>query len=205
MRFSHLALAALLLAPASAAAQTVGIDRGNVVLTRPGAAPLRLTTGGRDRDPALSPGGRRVAFVRGDTTASEMWIVDVGGGPARRLVAARPADEPRANLTRFASPQFSPDGRTVYFLTEAWVTSGAVHAVDVATGRVRYVCPGNSLRVVPRGEYAGRLMVEQHRYFVGGGSYDWVWLVTPAGRNVGPIGESTEQFEETYVQAGRPR
>ena len=205
MRLSHLALAALLLAPAPAATQTVGIERGNVVLARPGAARLRLTTGGRDRDPVLSPGGRRVAFVRRDTTVSELWIVDVGGGPARRLVAARPNDEPRANLTRFASPRFSPDGRTIYFLTEAWVTSGAVHAVDVATGRVRYVCPGNSLRVVPRGEYAGHLMVEQHRYFVGGGSYDWVWLVTPAGRDVGPIGESTEMFEEMYVTPARQR
>jgi len=200
MRSSHLALAALLLASAPAAAQTVSIDRGNVVLTRPGAAPQRLTTGGRDREPALSPGGRRVAFVRGDTTASELWIVEVGGGPPRRLVAPRPADEPRANLTRFASPRFSPDGRTVYFLAEAWATSGAVHAVELATGRVRYVCPGNSLEVVPRGEYAGHLMVHQHRYFVGGGSYDWVWLVTPAGRDVGPIGDSTEQFEETFVR-----
>ena len=199
MRSSHLALAALLLAPAPAAAQTIGIDRGNVVLTRPGAAPVRLTTGGRDRDPVLSPGGRRVAFVRGDTAHAELWIVEVSGGPPRRLVAARPADEPRANLIRISYPQFSPDGRTVYFLTDAWVTSGAVHAVDVATRRVRYVCPGNSLRVVPRGEYAGHLMVHQHRYFVGGGSYDWVWLVTPAGPDVGPIGESTEMFEETYV------
>ena len=199
MRPLVLTCAALLLAAAPAAAQSVTIDHGNVVLRRPGAAPVRLTSGGRDRDPALSPDRRRVVFVRGDTAHAELWIVDGGGGLPRRLVAARPADEPRANLTRISYPQFSPDGRTVYFLTDAWVTSGAVHAVEVATGRVRYVCPGNSLEVVPRGEHAGHLMVSQHRYFIGGsGSYDWYWLVTPEGRDVGPIGESTEMFKESW-------
>jgi dipeptidyl aminopeptidase/acylaminoacyl peptidase len=208
MRRSPLALAALLLAAAPAAAQTVSIDHGNVVLSRRGAAPIRLTSSGRDRDPALSPDGRRVAFVRGGVTrgdATALWIVDTRGTPARRLLAERPSDEPRANLTQFQSPQFSPDGQTVYFQTNAWVTSGAVHAVSLATGRVRYLCDGNSLRVVPRGEYAGHLMVAKHRYFIGGGSYDWVWLVTSAGRDVGPIGETTEMFEETYVNPRRPR
>jgi WD40-like Beta Propeller Repeat len=203
MRLYPLVLAALLLAAPAAAAQTVTVDHGNVVLSRRGAAPVRLTSSGRDRDPALSPDGRRVAFVRGGVTrgdATALWIVDVQGGAARRLLAERPSDEPRTNLTQFHAPAFSPDGRTIYFLTNAWVTSSAVHAVEVATGRVRYVCPGNSLEVVPRGEYTGHLVVNQHRYFLGGGSYDWYWLVTPAGRDVGPIGESTEMFEETYVK-----
>ena len=205
MRSSLLTLAALLVAAAPSAAQTVSIDRGNVVLTRPGARPTQLTCGGRDREPVLSPDRRRVAFIRGREYAGEPWIVDVAGGAPRRLVAARASDEPRENLTDFGSPQFSPDGRTVYFTTDAWVTSGAIHAVNLATGRVRFVCPGNSLQVVPRGRYAGHLMVGQHRYYIGGGSYDWVWLVTPEGRDVGPIGESTEQFEETYVNPRRPR
>lgn len=200
MRSSLLALAALLLSTAPLAAQNVSIDRGNVVLTRSGARPAQLTSGGRDRDPALSPDARRVAFVRGEGDASELWIVDAAGGAPRRLVGARRSAEPQENLTSFASPRFSPDGATVYVLTEAWATSGAVHAVDVATGRVRFVCPGNSLQVVPRGEHAGHLVVSQHRYFVGGGSYDWYWLVTPAGAEVGPIGESTAMFEESYAE-----
>lgn len=200
MRSSFLALAALLLAAAPSAAQNVSIDRGNVVLTRSGARPTQLTTSGQDRDPALSPDGRRVAFVRGEGDASELWIVDAAGGAPRRLVGARPSDDPQENLTEFTSPRFSPDGGTVYVLTQAWVTSSAVHAADAATGRVRFVCPGNSLQVVPRGEYAGHLVVSQHRYFVGGGSYDWYWLVTPAGAEVGPIGESTAMFEDSYAE-----
>lgn len=199
MRSSLLALAALLLSTAPSAAQTVSIDRGNVVLTRPGAAPVRLTTGGNDREPVLSPGGRRVAFIRGNDAESELWVVDVAGGSARRLVNARRSDDAEENLTFFASPQFSPNGETVYFLTQAWATSSAVHAVNLATGRVRFVCPGNSLKVVPRGEYAGYLIVSQHKYFLGGGTYDWYWLIEPSGKPVDAIGESTEMFEETYV------
>jgi hypothetical protein len=197
------ACAALLLAAAPSASQTVVAEHGDVVLTRAGSAPVRLTASGIDRDPVLSPDGRRVVFVRGGGRPdgrgpSELWMVDARGGGERRLLAERPSDEPRENLTAFLAPQFAPDGREVYFLVTAWVTSGAVHALDLATGRVRYVCPGNSLEVVPRGEYAGHLMVTQHRYFVGGGSYDWYWLVTPDGRDVGPLGEALELFRESW-------
>ena len=38
----------------------------------------------------------------------------------------------------------------------------------------------------------------QHRYFLGGGSYDWYWLLRPDGKEVGPVGETTENFEATY-------
>ena len=78
-----------------------------------------------------------------------------------------------------------------------------MHVVDVATGREHYVIPGNSLEVVPRGAYAGYLMVEQHRYFMGAGSYDWTWLFSPSGREIGPIGETDQAiaaFRETYVK-----
>ena len=29
--------------------------------------------------------------------------------------------------------QFSPDGKTLYFATSAWATSGAIHAIDDAS------------------------------------------------------------------------
>jgi hypothetical protein len=41
-------------------------------------------------------------------------------------------------------------------------------------------------------------MVQQHHYFVGGGSYDWYWLITPDGREVGPLGEALELFRESW-------
>jgi len=51
--------------------------------------------------------------------------------------------------------------------------------------------------VVTSGEYKDCLLVQQHKYFVGGGSYDWFWLLRPDGKEVGPVGEDTENFETT--------
>jgi hypothetical protein len=84
---------------------------------------------------------------------------------------------------------FSPDSKTLYFLTSAWATSGAVHAVNINEAVERYLLPANSLAVATDEEYKGNLILNQHRYFIGGGSYDWYWLFTPEGKEIGPLGE----------------
>ena len=83
-------------------------------------------------------------------------------------------------------------------MTPAWAVSGAVHVVDTTNRKERYLLPGSDVKVVPSGEYKDCLLVLQHRYFVGGGSYDWYWLLRPDGKEVGPVGEDTENFEATY-------
>jgi hypothetical protein len=207
-------LAIALLAPGGIRAQSVAIQQGNVVYqASPQSAPRQLTAGGLDSEPALSPDGRMVAFIRrmpgdsvrsmsGPEEANALWIMRVDGGDARMLVRARFDDDPQRMLLGLQHPRFSPDGGRIYFLSSAWVTSGSVHAVEVASGTERFVAPANTLEVVPSGEYAGHLIVAQHRYFIAGGSYDWLWLVTPDGEAVGPVGENdaaVEQFRELYV------
>ena len=44
--------------------------------------------------------------------------------------------------------------------------------------------PGNEYRVVMDGKYTSDLIVTQHRYREQGGSYDWDWLLTPAGKQI---------------------
>jgi hypothetical protein len=138
----------------------------------------------------------RVAFIRatpghlvstslGDEQATELWIANADGTEARRLVSGRAADSVECTLAALSSPQFSPDGRRVYFLSRAWVTSDAVHAVDVASGREWFVAPGNSLAIIPRGPLAGCLLVSQHRYRSDqGGAYDWTWLLATNGQEL---------------------
>jgi dipeptidyl aminopeptidase/acylaminoacyl peptidase len=148
-----------------------------------------------DTVPARAPDGR-VAFVRatpgrvistalGDEQATELWIANADGTHARRLVTGRAADSVERTLAGFSSPHFSPDGRRLYFLSRAWVTSDAVHAVDVATGHEWFVAPGNTLAVIPRGPLAGCLLVTQHRYRPNeGGSYDWTWVLGTNGQQL---------------------
>jgi hypothetical protein len=87
--------------------------------------------------------------------------------------------------------QFSSDGRLVYFVTPAWATSGAVHVVDTTDRKERFVVAGNDLRVVHSGEYRDHLLLAQHRYFLGGGSYDWFYLFTPPGRKSAWLGKTS--------------
>ncbi len=62
-----------------------------------------LTTGA---DPAISPDGKTVAFWRQDGGEHSLDLVDVAGGPVRRVLA-RPE--------KLRSPTWSPDGRSIAF------------------------------------------------------------------------------------------
>jgi hypothetical protein len=128
---------------------------------------------------------RLVSTSLGEEQATELWIANADGTDARRLLTGSPADSVEHTIASMSSPHFSPDGRRVYFLSRAWVTSDAVHAIDVATGREWFVAPGNSLAIVPRGPFAGCLLVGQHRYWPNeGGSYDWTWLLASNGQTI---------------------
>lgn len=164
----------------------------------------------------LSPDGKQRAFVRStpdilvetamdQEEATEIWTARPDGGDARLRLRGHFGSAPQNTLAGFSDLQFSPDGRQLFFLSAAWVTSRAIHVLDLGTGTEKYVCPGNSLEVIQRGEYAGHLMVSQHRYLLGGGSYDWLWLLTPEGKEIGPISmdgddEATHNFKEIYAE-----
>ncbi|MBB4637377.1 TolB family protein [Longimicrobium terrae] len=203
MRTLALILLPLLIA-APMRAQSVEAAAGNI-LYRPrcGVQARTLTRSGQDSEPRLSADGAQVAFVRTGAAGGEpssIWIVRTDGSGLRRLVQSRADEAPERNLEGLRGPVFSPDGARVYFRSAAWATSNAVHVADLATGAERYLIPGNSVDVVPAGSYAGHLLVDQHRYHLAGGSYDWTWLFTPDGREVGSIGE-TEGAVRDFLEA----
>lgn len=102
-----------------------------------------------------------------------------------RLVVSRPSDGMKQVLGDPSSPVFSADGRQIYFLSSAWVTSDAVHAVDVQTHRVRFVTDGSTIRVLRTGHYRGDLIVNKHKYRLNeGGAYDADFLASPSGREI---------------------
>jgi dipeptidyl aminopeptidase/acylaminoacyl peptidase len=213
------AVACLLLASASAAfslahAATVTVQDGKVLLQEDSGAWRVLTSSGVDEAAVLSPDGRRVAFIRatpslsvdagaGTLPGNELWLMNADGRGAKRLLRAHAGSKPQNTLAALESPQFSPDGRTLYFISAAWVTSGAVHALDLKMGRERFVVDGNSLEVLGSGPYAGNLLVSRHKYWLGGGSYDWVWLIKPSGAEIGAVGpdeDSVTTFKQTLAR-----
>ena len=125
---------------AEANAQKVWIQNGNVCVSNGGESKT-LTTSGRDSEPVLSPDGKWIVFVRtipskkistglGDADATELWQIRADG--KEPIVLVRPKDSGKMEnvLAGFSKPQFSTNGRLVYFLSEAWATSGALHVVD---------------------------------------------------------------------------
>jgi Tol biopolymer transport system component len=104
-------------------------DRGSMDL-------LTSEPGTRDVDPAVSPDGSTVAFVRKDASAVPpgLWLIGIDGTDERPVTRA-PAD--------VKSPAWSPDGSVIAF-----------SAADEPEGRALYTIhpDGSDLQVVVRGQ-----------------------------------------------------
>lgn len=211
MRIAASAVAfALMLVRAAAGEPTISARGGNIFVSVDGAE-KQLTSSGVDSNPLLAPDRKWVVFVRATKgkpiltgnnpdgePPTELWQIRVDRKEPTLLVRPRDSEEPKEIIAGFDDIQFSSDGKLVYFLTPAWATSAALHVVDTTTGKERFLLPGNQLEVMHAGKYRDHLLVNQHRYFVGPGSYDWFWLFTPDGKEVGPVGEETENFKSLY-------
>ncbi len=145
--------------------------------------------------------GRFLAAPTGDSLpVSELVVANTAGGGERvLLVAGAKRHRNGSPVAGFWSPQFSPDGGRVWFASPATVTSDVACAFDLATGALREACGANSLRVVDRGPHAGCLVVEQHRYRKGGGSYDWLYLVDARGRTLRTMGDPADPKVQAQV------
>jgi hypothetical protein len=120
----------------------------------------------------------------------DIWISKVDGSDAELVLEGgpRPGLVPPVEgfpqeLEGITSPKFDPDAQLVYFMADAWTTSGAIYVLDLHTREVKYLTPGNVIAVLHAEPYRGELLVCQHRYYSPPdvGSYDHFWLVTPAG------------------------
>ena len=108
----------------------------------------------RISDPQLSPDGRRVAFVQRETDLdankgrTSLWLLDLtpGTAPPRRLTDVRAND---------SSPRWSPDSRTLYFLSTR-SGSSQVWRLPLSGGDAQrvtdYPLEVGALKVSPRGD-----------------------------------------------------
>jgi len=206
---AFLSLAVLTPVFVHAAEPKVSADVGNIVFANRDGQTQRLTSSAHDSEPVLSPDGKWVVFVRavpgkkiatggGEEEATELWQIRADGKEPTLLVRAHESEKMESVIGGFENLQFSSDGRLVFFVTPAWATSGAVHVVDTTNAKEHFVVAGNNLEIVPSGEYRDHLLLQQHRYFLGGGSYDWFFLFKPDGKEVGVVGEDTSNFKELY-------
>jgi dipeptidyl aminopeptidase/acylaminoacyl peptidase len=165
---------------------------------------LLLTKDAKLTDLTESPDGKWIAFVKKSNytipsncfyfyekgeQADEIWIINTTEMTKKLLVAPHfSCGDVSKIIIDPHNLQFSPNSKTLYFETSAWVTSGAIHAVDVDGNHLRFVTDGSELRVVQSGLYKGDIIVNQHRYRFKDdtplGSYNWDWLFTPTGKQI---------------------
>jgi Tol biopolymer transport system component len=92
------------------------------------------TPGGCETDPAFTPDGHHLVFERYDPATDDdaIWIMGWNGSDRRRL-GTGPGGA--------ATPEISPDGQTVTFLSGTPNDLTAIFAVDIQGGPVRQVTP----------------------------------------------------------------
>jgi Tol biopolymer transport system component len=93
------------------------------------------TPGGCETDPAFTPDGDHLVFERYDPTIEDdaIWVMDLAGS-GRRRIGTGPGGSA-------ATPEVSPDGRTVTFLSSTPEDLTALFAVSIDGGEARQVTP----------------------------------------------------------------
>ena len=97
-----------------------------------------------------------------DTPYTELCMTDASGA-TRLLLAGRASDKAEAMLVGMCELVLSHDEKTVYFVTSAWTTSSAAHAVSLRTGRERFIIDGGVESEITSGADRGNLWVTQTR------------------------------------------
>ena len=105
--------------------------------------PRRLMHGMNAWQPSLSPDGTKFAFVSDRNGAQEIWISDVDGQNARQLT----------NVRRAGLPSFTPDGRSVVFITSGEVQAAWRIGVDGGQPRRITHVPTGRAMVSPDGKW----------------------------------------------------
>ena len=218
---SSLAIAQQL--PSTAESKKVFVENRCIFCSLDGKNKIQLTKSGKDRNPILSPDGKKIVFIRksskaaynpidgadkpGDPLADQLWIIDIDGKDEKMLVQDNNPDnkgydkwkgEDVIGFIEDENLQFSPNGKTIYYLTLAWVTSSALHSVNIDGTNERFIAGANYLKVIDKGQYKGDLIISQHRYFLAGGSYDWYYVFTPDGKEVGLLTDDLDTVDWNY-------
>jgi hypothetical protein len=115
---------------------------GRLFRVVPGDEPEVLTDGPLDDQPAPSPDGERLAFIRLDSPggfAGELWIANADGTDARLLVPIGVSEDPASSEGEPAAafrPVWSPDSSKIAFMRTIGLDGGDLYVADPGSGAV---------------------------------------------------------------------
>lgn len=121
-------------------------------------------------------------------TSSEKILVQgcKSDGSGSSTISYTNSDEyPFSGLCNITNVQMSPDGQRVYFETDAWTTSHAIHYCIVPTGKIALFGSGMMNEILPNGDLNVSITgIETNK-----GRYTQNWLFDKNGKEIKEIGE----------------
>src|SRR5437867_6764431 len=97
---------------------------------------------------------------------NELWIADVTGAKQPKRILRGHAGiykiGPDLVLGGFQSPQFSVEGRIVFFEANTWAIDGAIYSLDLTSGFLRLICVGIGFQVITEGKYKEYLIANKN-------------------------------------------
>jgi Tol biopolymer transport system component len=186
-----LAFVGLSVLPAPAASRSIE-ERGNIFVTGDDGTRTQITSGGTDSQPDLAFDGTKVVFVRKFNQAEDkLYLADVHGPPTPRPLLKSPVTINGREFYELFTPKFSPDGASVYFLIRFTETTNAIAKVSVNSPAPQFVTTAISFQVVTLGRYRGDILAQVRKAKLAYGYYDWFWLLTPEGKEIGVVGQDS--------------
>ncbi len=196
-------------------------NRDIFVRTKDGRT-IQITHKKMDADPILSPNRKLIAFIREteqkypstfeahdnlgtefeqESNLSQIWLYDIEKQTEKLLVDYKIGEKlkPEEQLVEFDELQISSDGKYLYFLTEAWAISNALHRYRFDTNTVEYftdaisyflfdanACENAAERDSVK-QFQDYVIALQHRYYaLFGGSYEQWNIFSPDKKYIGP-------------------
>lgn len=121
----------------------VSLDNGTI---------LRLTEGGRSRQPDISPRGDLIAYTVNGAGTSSLVVAPAGPDPVPFL------EVNDGTFSQIYSPRFSPDGSRIAY--SMWSEGGnrEIHVLDLETGESRAVTSDRGIDAAPVWDPEGRYL-----------------------------------------------
>jgi hypothetical protein len=153
-----------------------------------------LTSTRTDAEPSLSADKTSVVFVRNKT---ELWMIGSDGSNERKLFSCPAA----GNSGACHSPQFSPDGRSVYFIRELSEDSGGVWKLDLSAGSVAQIIQDSAkFGVIMAGPTIGSIVADQKTISSDSSGQQYpsypFFLFSPAGEKIRQVGDDSEYLAD---------
>lgn len=220
--FRQVGIALLGCLPASALAQSdsslhdvcaqqghMGLDvvqQANVLLLKKNGAVSIFSNSGLDDNPMLSPDGSLLVFTRrtnGSVVGTELHVRSTSNPNVDLLVFADTVPYGVRQLPEKVSPQFSPNGRAIYFLVGTSDTSWGLARLDIAARTVSLLRETGIAEycVLGVGSLKGSIIARLRKQRLFGLWSDWYWLLNSEGKETDAVGP--EAFlDEFWENAG---